>query len=349
VAPAAGGPLEIVDDTSGRLYPPGDPQAAAQAIRATLDADLHPRPRAERLFDLRDSRRRWAEAIGTAPPPQRGDGIALVTVLHDSEPEVRKLMASIDRHLPGARLIAADSGSTDGGAEAVRAWGGTVVETGGNVGFGRATNAAMAEVTEPVTVVVNPDVELLDSSLAELAARAADDRILAPLVIQPDGTREWSEHGEPPEARMVVAPPPRARRRRVAWAVGACLVARTEVLRRLGPFDERAFLYGEDMDLGLRARDAGIETWFEPAARVLHVRGHATETAFGGEAFELLAQRRAAVVRERRGAAVARLDALAQALTFASRIAVKALLRRPIARERAQLRALVRARGRSTP
>jgi N-acetylglucosaminyl-diphospho-decaprenol L-rhamnosyltransferase len=341
VAPAAGGPLEIVDESSGRLYPPGDAEAAAEAIRAVLaDAELRPRERAEREFDLRDSRRRWAEAIGTAPPPARGDGMALVTVLHDSESEVRALMASIDRHLPGARLIAADSGSSDGGAEAVRAWGGTVIDMGGNVGFGRATNAGVAAVDEPVTVVVNPDVELLDSSLAR---QVPEDRILAPLIVQPDGGREFSAHGEPPEARLVVAPPPRPRRRRVAWAVGACLIARTEVFRRLGPFDERTFLYGEDLDLGLRASDAGVETWFEPSMRVLHRRAHSTKKEFGGEAFELLAERRAEVVREHRGPAVARLDAIAQALTFGTRIAAKSLLRRPNEREREQLRA-VRAR-----
>jgi GT2 family glycosyltransferase len=195
-----------------------------------------------------------------------------------------------------------------------------------------------------VTVVVNPDVELLDSSLADLARAAREgDRILAPLVVQPDGRREWSEHGEPPEARVVVAPPPRPRRRRVAWAVGCCLVARTDVLRRLGPFDEATFLYGEDMDLGLRARDAGVETWFEPSARVLHKRAHATGRAFGGEAFELLARRRAEVVEERRGRGARRLDSLAQALTFATRIVLKSQLRRPNERERAQLRAALRA------
>ena len=132
--------------------------------------------------------------------------------------------------------------------------------------------------------------------------------------------------------------------RRVAWAAGCCLVARTDTLRALGPFDERTFLYGEDMDLGLRAADAGVETWFQPEARVLHARAHSTERAFGGEPFELLARRRAEVVAERRGQRRARLDALVQSATFANRIAIKTLLRRPADRERAQLRA---SRGRS--
>lgn len=50
------------------------------------------------------------------------------------------------------------------------------------------------------------------------------------------------------------------RPRRVGWAIGCCIVARTETLRRLGPFDDETFLFAEDMDLGLRARAAGIET-----------------------------------------------------------------------------------------
>jgi GT2 family glycosyltransferase len=286
-------------------------------------------------------------------PPASGAGIAFVTVLHDSEPDVRRLMASIDRHLPGAHLVAVDSGSSDGGADAVREWSGhsTVLELGENAGYGRGTNAGVAVVVEDVTVVANPDVELLDSSLARLVeyARRAP-RILAPLVIQPDGALEFSAHPEPASGAelVTVAVPPRVqprleRPRRIAWAAGCCLVARTDTLRRLGPFDERAFLYGEDMDLGLRAADAGIATWLDPRARVLHRRAHSTERAFGGEPFDLLARRRAEVVRERRGPGRARADTAVQALTFATRIAAKAALRRPTKRERAQLKATLRA------
>jgi GT2 family glycosyltransferase len=277
-------------------------------------------------------------------------------------------MASLDRHLPGAHLVAVDSGSSDGGAAAVRAWSGrsTVIDLGENAGYGRGTNAGLRAVEEPVTVVANPDIELLDLSLAALAAAAAQgpERILAPIVIQPDGEREPSAHPEPASAADAVAAvlpppalPPSARAfarpsdanapRRVAWAAGCCLVARTDTLRRLGPFDERTFLYGEDMDLGLRAADAGVETWFHPEARILHHRAHSTERAFGGEAFDLLAHRRAAVVAERRGPARARADVLVQALTFATRAAAKTALRRPAARERARLRAVLRARRRA--
>ncbi len=57
-------------------------------------------------------------------------------------------------------------------------------------------------MTEPVTVFVNPDVELIDDSLLSLAAALAEgrpDRLLAPLVLSPTGTRQDTVH---PRARV---------------------------------------------------------------------------------------------------------------------------------------------------
>ena len=384
VAPASGGPAEIVSPEAGRLFVPGDPASAADALVELLRNEglaarvgAAGRARARRHYDVDQSsaryaallddlveRRRAAAAMPRAPQAP-GSGVALVTVLHDSEHELRALLASAGRHLPGAHVVAADSGSSDGGPALAREAGATVVELGENVGFGRASNAALAAVEEPVTVLLNPDTELIDSSLADLAAEVARadraERILAPLVMQPDGPREDSAHPEPgslPELVRALLPAallPRRLRppiepwradapRRVGWAVGCCLVARTDTLRRLGPFDDRAFLYAEDLDLGLRATDAGIETWFWPTGRVLHRRAHASSRVFGGEPFDLLARRRREVVRRWRGERRQRADDGAQALTFATRMALKTALGRRASRERQQLAALQRAR-----
>jgi GT2 family glycosyltransferase len=122
--------------------------------------------------------------------------------------------------------------------------------------------------------------------------------------------------------------------------VGACLVAPTVTFRRLGPFDERIFLFGEDLDLGLRAADAGVDTVFRPDARVVHLDAHSTDPTFGGEPFELLARQRRAVIGERRGAEAAQRDDQIWLVTYLNRIALKTLTRRPTARERHQLAAL---------
>jgi N-acetylglucosaminyl-diphospho-decaprenol L-rhamnosyltransferase len=388
VAPASCGPAEIVDPSCGRHYLPGDAGGAARALVEVLGdregarrLGVGGRERAGAMFSLAGSRRRYRELIGDltagaaaagARGPAAGAELALVTVIHDSEPELRALLASVERHLPAAQVVVVDSGSGDGGANLARAWrdgAATVVDMGENAGFGRSSNAGVERVDRPVTVLINPDVELLDASLAELAREAFRDdvpeRLLAPLVVSGDGQREDSAHHEPgalPLALHAVLPgsllpAPIARElepwrsddpRPVGWAIGACICARTDTLRRLGPFDPRAFLYAEDLDLGLRANDAGIETWFWPSARILHHGAHSTSKAFGGEAFDLLARRRREVIRKWRGARRETVDDALQATTFASRMAIKGLLGRSVERERRQLRALLRAR-RETP
>jgi GT2 family glycosyltransferase len=303
----------------------------------------------------------------TPDPPSR-DAFALVTVTHNSAGELAALLDSVAHHLPGVRTVVVDCASGDATVAVARGFPGTtVVALDENVGFGRANNRGLAEVSEPVSVLVNPDVELLDDSLRLLAAEAAHgpERLLAPLVLYPDGSRQDTVHPMPASAsdavRVLISPglvpgpagtwlaPWRAHApRRVGWAVGCAIAARTETLRRLGPFDETIFLYGEDMELGLRAGAEGVQTWFWPAARVCHRRAHSSVTAFGGEPFARLAWARHDVVRRRLGPGRAGLDDALQAVTFASRIAIKSALRRPVHRERAQLRAL-RAGRRGSP
>jgi N-acetylglucosaminyl-diphospho-decaprenol L-rhamnosyltransferase len=289
--------------------------------------------------------------------------LTLVTVTHDSEPELGRMLESVAHHLPEAELVVVDSGSSDGSADLARGHGARVLELGENVGFGSATNRGIAMAERPVAVILNPDVELVDDSLERLgrAAAAEPGRILAPLVLLPDGSRQDSAQRAPATwaaAVSALVPPaalPRSARtalepwradepRRVDWAVGCCLAAATDTLRRLGPFDERIFLYGEDLELGLRARELGIETWFWPWALVVHHRSSSTERSFGREPFERLARQRRRVVEQRLGRTRRRLDDLLQAATFADRIALKALGHRPSGRERLQLAALQAAR-----
>jgi N-acetylglucosaminyl-diphospho-decaprenol L-rhamnosyltransferase len=272
----------------------------------------------------------------------------VVTAIHDSAPDLQRLLESIDRHAQGqARVVVVDTASTDDGPERAREWAAEVVELPDNPGFGAANNAGVARARHDVTALLNPDVELLDDGLLRLVERArATEALLAPRLLNPDGTTQDSVHPRPGTARELLpalihprALPRRLRdeaqpwrsdeRRRVGWATGAALVARTDTLRRLGPFDPRAFLWYEDLDLCLRA--PAVE--YHPDIALLHTGGHST-----GEDFEARATRRRHVVAQRLGRRAQRLDDLAQAITFA-----RAAAFRP--RARAQLRALRRARG----
>jgi N-acetylglucosaminyl-diphospho-decaprenol L-rhamnosyltransferase len=287
---------------------------------------------------------------------------SLVVVLHDSGGPLRALLGSLDLLPSPPQLVVVDTGSRDEGPSLARAAGAEVVELGANPGFGAANNAGVARAREAVTVLLNPDCELLDGSLARLAAAVASgpDRLWVPRLLEADGGVQRSAHPLPgtlgallpavahppalPRALRERVEPYRATRpRTVGWAIAACLAARTGVLRRLGPFDPGQFLFFEDMDLCLRARAAGIPTVFDPSVRVRHLGGHTTRRAYTGEPHELLARRRREVVLANRGRAARGLDDAAQALTFASRVAARRLVGREAERERAQLAAFLRA------
>jgi GT2 family glycosyltransferase len=290
--------------------------------------------------------------------------LAVVTVLHDSAADLDRLLSSLEA-APPKQLIAVDAGSADDGPAIARAWGAEVVEAG-DVGFGAANNLGVQRVTETVTVLLNPDIVVHDAHVLERLARHArrEDALHVPRLLNPDGSPQRSAHPVPgrPGALVPALVHPRALPRRlrlhadpwraqaerpVGWAIAAAVAARTATLRRLGPFDPAQFLFFEDLDLCLRARAAGVPTMLHPDLALEHRGGHSTVPAYGGEPHELLARRRREVVAANLGGRAVALDDAAQALTFAARALARTALRRDAGRERAQLRALVRARRKS--
>jgi GT2 family glycosyltransferase len=280
---------------------------------------------------------------------------AAVVVLHDSAAELAALLRSLER-VAAPRLVVVDTGSRDGGADLARAHGAEVLELAGNPGFGAACNAGLARVHEDVTILLNPDCEAVDDSLGALAqlARTHPRALHAPRLLNRDGRVQRSAHPLPGTVGALIPaliPPallPRRLRERaepyraatartVGWAIGAALAAATATLRALGPFDPAVHLYYEDMELCLRARAAGVPTILHPELALRHAGGHSTLR--GGEDFEANARRRRAAIRATRGRTALALDDVAQALTFATRAAVKRRSRR----ERAQLAALATA------
>jgi N-acetylglucosaminyl-diphospho-decaprenol L-rhamnosyltransferase len=283
---------------------------------------------------------------------------AAVIVLHESRNELAALLDSLQD--PKPRLVVVDTGRDDGGAALARAHDAEVLERRDNPGFGAASNAGLQRVTEDVTILLNPDIVVHGSALADLAQRAREHprALHAPRLLNSDGSVQRSAHPLPGTLGAflpaLVHPPllPRplrdrvepfrsSRPRTVGWAIAACLAAATPTLKLLGPFDPSIHLFAEDMDLCLRARAQGLPTVLHPDLRLTHTGGHSVLRE--GEPFELLARRRAQVIQATRGRRARNLDDTAQALTFATR----ALVKRPNTRERAQLAALARWESRS--
>jgi N-acetylglucosaminyl-diphospho-decaprenol L-rhamnosyltransferase len=195
-------------------------------------------------------------------------------------------------------VVLADNGSTDGSVQAaakrpsVR-----LVETGGNLGYGRAANIGVHDTTAEFVVVANPDVVWEPGSLdrlLEAAERWTSGAAFGPLIHTPEGAIYPSARALPSLGRGIghalfgwwwpTNPWTAAYRveredpvERVAgWLSGSCLLLRRDAFDDVGGFDPSYFMYFEDLDLGDRLGRAGWQNVYVPSAQVIHTGGHAT-------------------------------------------------------------------------
>lgn len=141
-----------------------------------------------------------------------------------------------------------------------------------NRGPAAARNAGLAEVTTPLVAFVDTDVELDDHWLDALLPHFSDPRValVAPrvrsakgptLIARYESTRSPLDLGSEPAGVAAGS--------RVSYVPAAAVIARTDVLRRMGGFDE-AMRSGEDVDLVWRLLEAGHRCRYEPASTVHH-------------------------------------------------------------------------------
>jgi N-acetylglucosaminyl-diphospho-decaprenol L-rhamnosyltransferase len=204
-----------------------------------------------------------------------------------------------------AEVWVVDNASEDGSADMVRRrfpWV-QLVASGENLGFGRAVNLVAGQTATEWIAPANADIALRDGALdALLAAGDRDVRAgaVAPRLVLPDGSTQHSVFGFPTLPFTVlfatglfrlsrtvadrIALPghwDKERARRVPWAVAAFLLVRRGAWDQVGGFDERQWMYAEDLDLGWRLREAGWATRYEPRAHVDHESAAATSQFFG--------------------------------------------------------------------
>jgi GT2 family glycosyltransferase len=230
--------------------------------------------------------------------------ISVVAVTYNSSEHVIDALISAEKAAADAgldlELLVIDNASDDGTAALVRQEfpDAVVVENASNVGFARANNQAFERAVGDVWLLLNPDAAISRSALGplleQLWARPRAGAV-APSISPPwDGGPEaggmqpsirsvlghffWVNRLLPgdrggPWRGMNLARRPALGPRRVEWASAAVLLLRPEAVRDVRGFDERFFLYGEDLDFGDRLDRAGWETWLVPNATATHLYG----------------------------------------------------------------------------
>jgi len=196
-------------------------------------------------------------------------------------------------------VVLADNGSTDGAPEraAARHPHVRVLPTGGNIGYGAAANAGLADLRTGRALIANPDLRFHPGSVDELLAAA--DRwpraaTLGPGIMTPQGelypsARDlpslstgaghallgWAWPGNPWTARYR-REREEPRERPAGWLSGSCLLVDLEAYWSVGGFDPGYFMYFEDVDLAERLTRRGWLHVYVPTAVVEHEGGHAT-------------------------------------------------------------------------
>ncbi|HEY8828589.1 MAG TPA: glycosyltransferase family 2 protein [Jatrophihabitantaceae bacterium] len=225
--------------------------------------------------------------------------IAVVAVTYSPGESLRAFLDTLatatDRRLD---VVLADNGSTDGSLNGMADRVGVrVIETGGNVGYGRAANVGVRQTSAEFVVVANPDIEWEPGSLDQLLAAARrwpKGASFGPLIQTPEGAVYPSARALPSLGRGIghalcgwwwpsnpwtaayrvekTAPVERT----AGWLSGSCLLLRRDAFDEVGGFDPGYFMYFEDLDLGDRLGAAGWQNVYVPSAVVCHTGGHAT-------------------------------------------------------------------------
>jgi len=227
--------------------------------------------------------------------------VTVVLVTHNSGTVIPECLGALPDALRGVgnwNLVVVDNASDDGTPALTRrlAPDATVLESGTNAGYAAAINAAVAGSPHAENVLVlNPDVRLGPDSVVRLidAVHRPGVGIAVPRLVDERGALQHSLRREPTVVRAFVEavlggswasshrrlgevigdPRDYEFERPVDWATGATMLISRRCLDTVGPWDESFFLYSEETDFALRSRDAGMLTWYTPAAEAVHLGG----------------------------------------------------------------------------
>jgi N-acetylglucosaminyl-diphospho-decaprenol L-rhamnosyltransferase len=224
--------------------------------------------------------------------------LAYLIVAYRSESDLPACLGALEVDRPeDATIIVVDNASPDGSADVSRRHVSRpeVVVSARNLGFGGGCNLGVVATAADTIFLVNPDARVLPGATALLRQALADDPRLgavAPKIIDPAAEYRSTSGGAEPTLRslighyLLLGRVPWVRRffrpfhladpnvaGNVDWVSGGAMMLRRAAYDTVGGFDERWFMYMEDVDLCRRIRVAGWTVGYVPDAVVEHAIG----------------------------------------------------------------------------
>jgi len=226
-----------------------------------------------------------------APP-----AVSAVIVTWNSRAVVLDCLDALAASLPAPpEVVVVDNASSDGTLEAARGHpsGPATIGNDGNRGLAAANNQGIAATTGDFVLVANPDTAVAPTAVAALVAlleRRPRAAFAIPRLRHPDGTLQTSAGDLPTLREALLGRQAQAKgpggeggfwwdgwahdeERAIGRGHEACYLVRRAAIAEIGPQDEGFRLDWEGIDWAARAREAGWEIWFTPAADVTHLGG----------------------------------------------------------------------------
>ncbi len=218
-------------------------------------------------------------------------------------------LKSISEHTPEAmrecvEVIVVDNDSDDGTVDAIRENYPQVIviESGANIGFGRANNLAIQKATGDVVFFLNSDALITSNTLEVILQMFIDNPNLGVLgcrLVEADGSIQRSVRGHPDFKAFLYSDTPLhvlpflkptyeryrqknfdfSREQTVDTVMGAAMAIPKYILDKLGGFDPIYFMYYEEVDLCRRIGEAGYLVKYIPTTTVFHVGGASSSLA----------------------------------------------------------------------
>lgn len=199
--------------------------------------------------------------------------IGVVVVTYNNEKTIEATLRSLLAQRI-SDIVVVDNASTDNTVKRIQS--ARTIKNTENRGFAVAANQGANNLTNPYILFLNPDAELKSSLISALEMFAQDSKlaIVGLLLENTLGKPELFSYGlEPTLGHMITRKFISSVARQPQWVSAGAVIVRRTAWEELKGFDERFFMYWEDVDLCRRAHERNWKIALAPTIQVKHIRG----------------------------------------------------------------------------
>ena len=225
--------------------------------------------------------------------------LSVIVVNWNTKKLLENCLASIFKFTKGIsfEMIIVDNGSTDGSQALVKEKFPQVklILNKSNLGFTKANNQGMKVAKGQYILLLNSDTYLIENSFKKLLDKTQSIEgnlgALGPLLLNEDKSVQqsvgffpnlpqvfwWMTFIDDLPGGQLLSPYHvdhdsfYRKDQKVDWVTAAAILVPAKVIKRVGPFDEKIFMYGEEIEWCWRIKKAGFKVNFTPSTKIVHI------------------------------------------------------------------------------